>query len=175
MEKMFVHIAKKSSFSDALKLKYAKSIVFINDTGEIFTHGKYYSISSEWQDKITNAKNQLDALQNAVQALQEIHPFTSISDGTHIASATADAKTIKFKATGKASVSVDNDGVTISASGTTLTKGPANGETSVDGVSPSTCCKPIAVCHNLPFPAWKVLTGGCMSQSLFQMDFVILA
>lgn len=135
MEKMFVHIARKSSFSDALKLKYAKSIVFINDTGEIFTHGKYYSISSEWQEKITNAKGQLDALQNAVNALKEIHAFTSISDGTHIASATSDAKTIKFKATGKASVSVDNDGVTISASGTTLAKGTANGETSVDGTS----------------------------------------
>lgn len=135
MEKMFVHIQSKSSFSDALKLKYANSIVFIKDTGEIFTHGKFYSISLEWQEKITNAKNQLDALQKAVNALKEIHAFTSISDGTHIASATSDAKTITFKATGKASVSVGNDGVTISASGTTLAKGTANGETSVDGVS----------------------------------------
>ena len=135
MEKMFVHIATKSSFSDALKLKYDKSIVFIKDTGEIFTHGKYYSISSEWQEKITTAKSQLDALQKAVGALQAINAFTSISDGTHIASATADAKTITFKATGKARVSVGNDGVTISASGTTLAKGTANGETSVDGVS----------------------------------------
>lgn len=135
MEKMFVHIAKKSSFSDALKLKYAKSIVFVNDTGEIFTHGKFYSISLEWQEKITNAKNQLDALQKAVGALQAINAFTAISDGTHTAEATPTAKTINFKATGKASVSVGNDGVTISASGTTLTKGTANGETSVDGVS----------------------------------------
>ena len=135
MEKMFVHIASKSSFSDALKLKYANSIVFIKDTGEIFTHGKFYSISLEWQEKITNAKNQLDALQNAVNALKEIHAFTAISDGTHTASATSTAKTINFKATGKASVSVGNDGVTISASGTTLAKGTANGETSVDGVS----------------------------------------
>lgn len=137
MEKMFVHIAKKSSFSDALKLKYAKSIVFVNDTGEIFTHGKFYSISLEWQEKITNAKNQLDALQKAVGALQAINAFTAISDGTHTAEATPTAKTINFKATGKASVSVGNDGVTISASGTTLAKGTANGETSVDGVSTS--------------------------------------
>ena len=135
MEKMFVHIAKKESFSDALKLKYEKSIVFIKDTGEIFTHGKFYSISLEWQEKITNAKNQLDALQNAVHALQEINAFTAISDGTHTAQATSTAKTINFKASGKASVSVGNDGVTISASGTTLAKGTANGETSVDGVS----------------------------------------
>ena len=135
MEKMFIHIAKRESFSDALKLKYANSIVFIKDTGEIFTHGKFYSISLEWQEKITNAKNQLDALQNAVNALKEIYAFTAISDGTHTASATSTAKTINFKATGKASVSVGNDGVTISASGTTLAKGTANGETSVDGVS----------------------------------------
>ena len=132
---MFVHIANKSSFSDALQLKYANSIVFIKDTGEIFTHGKFYSISLEWQEKITNAKSQLDALQNAVKALQEINPFTAISDGTHTAQATPTAKTINFKASGKASVSVGNDGVTISASGTTLAKGTANGETSVDGVS----------------------------------------
>lgn len=135
MEKMFVHIATKSSFSDALKLKYANSIVFVKDTGEIFTHGKFYSISLEWQEKITTAKNQLDALQKAVGALQAINAFTAISDGTHTAEATPTAKTITFKATGKASVSVGNDGVTISASGTTLTKGTANGETSVDGVS----------------------------------------
>ncbi|MEE0040972.1 hypothetical protein [Catenibacterium sp.] len=32
-------------------------------------------------------------------------------------------------------MSVGNDGVTISASGTTLAKGTANGETSVDGTS----------------------------------------
>ena len=137
MEKMFVHIASKSSFSDALKLKYANSIVFIKDTGEIFTHGKFYSISLEWQEKIINAKNQLDALQKAVGALQKINAFTAISDGTHTAEATPTAKTINFKATGKASVSVGNDGVTISASGTTLAKGTANGETSVDGVSMS--------------------------------------
>lgn len=135
MEKMFVHIASKSSFSDALKLKYANSIVFIKDTGEIFTHGKFYSISLEWQEKITNAKSQLDALQKAVGALQAINAFESISDGIHTASATSTAKTINFKASGKASVSVGNDGVTISASGTTLAKGTANGETSVDGVS----------------------------------------
>lgn len=137
MEKMFVHIASKSSFSDALKLKYANSIVFIKDTGEIFTHGKFYSISLEWQEKITNAKNQLDALQNAVNALKEINPFTAISDGTHTAQATPTAKTINFKASGKASVSVGNDGVTISASGTTLAEGTANGQTSVDGTSKS--------------------------------------
>lgn len=135
MEKMFIHIAKRESFSDALKTKYANSIVFIKDSGEIFTHGKFYGLSTGWQNRIIGAEKEIDALQLAVQALQETNAFTAISDGTHIAEATPTAKTIKFKASGKASVSVGNDGVTISASGTTLEKGTANGETSVDGVS----------------------------------------
>lgn len=137
MEKMFVHIASKASFSTELQTKYANSIVFIKDSGEIFTHGKFYGLSLEWQNKITTAESEIDALQAAVSALQAINAFTSISDGTHTASATSTAKTINFKASGKASVSVGNDGVTISASGTTLAEGTANGETSVDGTSKS--------------------------------------
>lgn len=135
MEKMFVHIAKRSSFSEELKTKYANSIVFIKDSGEIFTHGQFYGLSIGWQKRIIDAENEIDALREATQALQAINAFTAISDGTHTAQATPTAKTINFKASGKASVSVGNDGVTISASGTTLAKGTKNGETSVDGVS----------------------------------------
>lgn len=137
MEKMFVHIAKRESFSTELQNKYVNSIVFIKDSGEIFTHGKFYGLSTGWQNRIIHAENEIDALQEATRALQAINAFTAISDGTHTAQATSTAKTINFKASGKASVSVGNDGVTISASGTTLAKGTANGETSVDGVSKS--------------------------------------
>lgn len=137
MEKMFVHIAKRESFSTELQTKYTNSIVFIKDSGEIFTHGKFYGLSIGWQNRIISAENEIDALQTAVRALQEINAFTAISDGTHIAQATSTAKTINFKASGKASVSVGNDGVTIGASGTTLAEGTANGETSVDGTSKS--------------------------------------
>ena len=94
-------------------------------------------MSSEWQEKITTAESEIDALQKAVEALKAINAFTTISDGTNAASATSAAKTIKFNASGKASVSVGANGVTISASGTTLAEGTANGETSVDGVSKS--------------------------------------
>ena len=134
---MFVHIAKRESFSTELQTKYANSIVFIKDSGEIFTHGKFYGLSIGWQNRIITAENDIKALRIAIQALQEINPFTAISDGTHTAEATSTATTINFKASGKASVSVGNDGVTISASGTTLAKGTANGQTSVDGVSKS--------------------------------------
>ena len=134
---MFIHIASKASFSTELQTKYANSIVFIKDSGEIFTHGKFYGLSLEWQNKIITAESEIDALQVAVSALQAINAFTAISDGINTASATSTAKTINFKASGKASVSVGNDGVTISASGTTLAEGDANGETSVDGTSKS--------------------------------------
>lgn len=137
MEKMFVHIASKVSFTTELQTKYANSIVFIKDSGEIFTHGKFYGLSSEWQERITTAESEIDALQAAVKALQAINAFTTISDGTNTASATSTAKTIKFNASGKASVSVGTNGVTISASGTTLAEGTANGQTSVDGTSKS--------------------------------------
>lgn len=137
MEKMFVHIASKVSFTTDLQAQYANSIVFIKDSGEIFTHGKFYGLSSEWQEKITTAESEIDALQAAVKALQAINAFTTISDGTNTASATSTAKTIKFNASGKASVSVGANGVTISASGTTLAEGAANGQTSVDGTSKS--------------------------------------
>lgn len=135
MEKMFIHIAKRESFSTELQTKYANSIVFIKDSGEIFTHGKFYGLSIGWQKRITDAEGNIHALQAVVRDLQAINAFTAISDGTHTAEATSTAKTINFKASGKASVSVGNDGVTISASGTTLAKGTANGETSVDGTS----------------------------------------
>lgn len=137
MEKMFVHIASRSSFNEELQTKYRNSIVFIKDSGEIFTHGKFYGLSIGWQNRITSAEREIDALRLAVKALQEINAFTAISDGSHTAQATSNAKTIKFKASGKASVSVGNDGVTISASGTTLAEGTANGQTSVDGTSKS--------------------------------------
>lgn len=137
MEKMFVHIASKVSFTTELQTQYANSIVFIKDSGEIFTHGKFYGLSSEWQEKITAAESEIDALQAAIKALQAINAFTTISDGTNTASATSTAKTIKFNAGGKASVSVGANGVTISASGTTLAEGTANGQTSVDGTSKS--------------------------------------
>ena len=134
---MFIHIAKRESFSTELQTKYMNSIVFIKDSGEIFTHGKFYGLSIGWQNRIISAEKEIDALQLVVQALKEINPFTAISDGTHTAEATPTATTINFKASGKASVSVGNDGVTISASGTTLTEGTANGQTSVDGTSKS--------------------------------------
>ncbi len=120
MEKIFVHIAKKASFTSALQTKYTNSIVFIKDTQEIWTHGTFYAIPDTYKDKITN-------LQTAVEALQAIYSFTTISDGTNTAAATATAKTIKFTGNGATTVTVNQDGVTIDTPADTLTTGTANG------------------------------------------------
>ena len=99
---MFVHIAKKASFTSALQAKYTNSIVFIKDTQEIWTHGTFYAIPDTYKDKITD-------LQTAVEALQAIHAFTTISDGVHTAAATPTAKTIKFTGSGVTTVTVGQD------------------------------------------------------------------
>lgn len=41
-EVKFVHFAKKADFTTALQTTYADAIVFVADTQEIFTHGKFY-------------------------------------------------------------------------------------------------------------------------------------
>ena len=126
MEKMFVHIAKKASFTSALQTKYTNSIVFIKDTQEIWTHGTFYAIPDTYKDKITN-------LQTAIGALQAIHAFTTISDGVNTAAATPTAKTIKFTGSGATTVTVSQDGVTIDTPADTLVEGTANGTIKFNG------------------------------------------
>lgn len=135
MAQRFVYVKTKSNFTSTEENTYANSIVFIEDSKEIFTHGQYFGISADYAQKIATAESEIDALQEAVSALKTTYAFTTISDGSHTASATATAKTIKFAATGKATVSVSENGVSIGATGTSLSEGTNNGETSVDGSS----------------------------------------
>lgn len=123
---MFVHIAKKASFTSALQTKYTNSIVFIKDTQEIWTHGTFYAIPDTYKDKIID-------LQTAIRALQAIHPFTTISDGVNTAAATPTAKTIKFTGSGVTTVTVSQDGVTIDTPADTLVEGTANGTIKFNG------------------------------------------
>lgn len=124
---MFIHIAKKATFTDTLKTKYTNSIVFIQDSQEIWTHGTFYAIPDTYKTKITN-------LQTALAALQAIYSFTTISDGTHNASATATAKTITFTGTGATTVTVGEDGVSINTPVNTLATGTTNGTVKFNGV-----------------------------------------
>ena len=123
---MFIHIAKKASFTSALQAKYTNSIVFIKDTQEIWTHGTFYAIPDTYKAKITN-------LQTAIEALQAIHAFTTISDGANTAAATSTAKTIKFTGSGVTTVTVGQDGVTIDTPADTLVEGTTNGTIKFNG------------------------------------------
>ena len=51
---MFVHVAKKSTFTSELQEQYTNSIVFIKDTQEIYTHGTFYAIPDSYKGKITS-------------------------------------------------------------------------------------------------------------------------
>ena len=119
MAKKFVYIAKKTTFTAALQTTYAKSIVFIEDTQELFTHGKYFGLPVEWQNKITN-------LQTAQQALKY---FSNISDGTNTAAAQGPNGTIKFAGTNGASVEIGENGVSVDAPA--IAEGTENGKIKV--------------------------------------------
>lgn len=116
MEKMFVHIAQKATFTTELQEKYANSIVFIKDTQEIFTHGTFYAIPEAYRNKITS-------LESAVAALQAAKAFSKISDGTNTAESPNAAGTITFNKGSNVDITVGADGVTISAVDTKYSSG----------------------------------------------------
>lgn len=123
---MFVHIAKKSTFTSALEAKYVNSIVFIQDTQEIWTHGTFYAIPDSY-------KNQINSVETAVAALQKVYSFGSITDGTNTASATESARSIKFTGKNAANVTVSASGVEIDVHQDTLVTGTANGTVKFNG------------------------------------------
>lgn len=116
MNKMFVHIAKKATFTTELQEQYNNSIVFIKDTQEIYTHGQYYAIPEAYKNKITS-------LETAVAALKVATAFSKVSDGTTVAEAPNHNGTLKFNAGANVTVAVGADGVTIGATDTKYTSG----------------------------------------------------
>lgn len=116
MNKMFVHVAKKATFTTELQEQYDNSIVFIKDTQEIYTHGQYYAIPEAYKNKITS-------LGTAVAALQAAKAFSKVSDGTNVAEAPNHDGTLKFNAGANVTVAVGADGVTIGATDTKYTSG----------------------------------------------------
>lgn len=116
MNKMFVHVAKKATFTTELQEQYDNSIVFIKDTQEIYTHGQYYAIPEAYKNKITS-------LETAVAALQAAKAFSKVSDGTNVAEAPNHDGTLKFNAGANVTVAVGANGVTIGATDTKYTSG----------------------------------------------------
>lgn len=113
---MFVHVAKKSTFTSGLQEQYTNSIVFIKDSQEIYTHGTFYAIPDSYKGKITS-------LESAVAALQAAKAFSKVSDGTNVAESPSHDGTLKFNKGSNVNITVGTDGVTISATDTKYTSG----------------------------------------------------
>lgn len=113
---MFVHVAKKSTFTSELQEQYTNSIVFIKDSQEIYTHGTFYAIPDSYKGKITS-------LETAVAALQAAKAFSKVSDGTNVAESPSHDGTLKFNKGANVNITVGTDGVTISATDTKYTQG----------------------------------------------------
>lgn len=113
---MFVHVAKKSTFTSGLQEQYTNSIVFIKDSQEIYTHGTFYAIPDSYKGKITS-------LESAVAALQAAKAFSKVSDGTNVAESPSHDGTLKFNKGSNVNITVGTDGVTISAADTKYTQG----------------------------------------------------
>lgn len=66
--KRFVSFASKSDFTSEKQQEAlsSKSLVFIEETCEIWVKGKYYGLSTEWQGKITTLETAVEALKTAL-------------------------------------------------------------------------------------------------------------
>ena len=124
--KKFVYIQQKATFTEELQTTYDKSIVFIEDTNEIFTHGVFFGLNSTYKGKI-------DSLESAMNALK---CFASVSDGTNTAQAPSKTGVLKFTASNGATVVVSADGVAVK--GTTVKESTTNGNITVVGPSGNT-------------------------------------
>lgn len=113
---MFVHVAKKSTFTSELQEQYTNSIVFIKDSQEIYTHGTFYAIPDSYKGKITS-------LESAVAALRAAKAFSKVSDGTNVAESPSHDGTLKFNKGSNVNITVGTNGVTISATDTKYTQG----------------------------------------------------
>ena len=126
MAKKFVYIKLKSTFTEELQGTYNKSIVFIEDTNEIFTHGVFFGIPTTYKGKV-------DSLESAMAALK---CFASVSDGTNTAQAPNTTGVLKFTASNGMTVVVGTQGVTLK--GTTIAESATNGNITVKGPSGDT-------------------------------------
>lgn len=100
--KRFVYVKKAATLTSALQTTYANSIVFIEDTNQIFTHGKFFGINAS---ELADLKKQINAIKS----------FSVVSNGTTTAAAPAVNSTLTIKGTGGTTVTVNEKGVTINS------------------------------------------------------------
>ena len=103
-----VYVKKSASFTEELKETYKHSIVFVEDEGVLWTHGKSFGLSA----------TDLQVLKNRVETLENTRWFNGIAEigeGKSIFSAADGATVIKFGGDNIITVRVDGDGVHITA------------------------------------------------------------
>lgn len=154
MAKKFVYIKLKSTFTEELQGTYNKSIVFIEDTNEIFTHGVFFGIPTNYKDKV-------DSLESAMAALK---CFASVSDGTNTAQALNNTGVLKFTASNGMTVVVGTQGVTLK--GTTIAESATNGNITVKGPSGNTEVK----VHGLNSAAYQPISAFATPTSVSAVD-----
>lgn len=108
---MFVHVAKKSTFTSGLQEQYTNSIVFIKDSQEIYTHGTFYAIPDSYKGKITS-------LESAVVALQLPRPSLKFLTVLMLQSLLLMTELLNSTKASNVNITVGTDGVTISATDT---------------------------------------------------------
>lgn len=106
MTKLFVHFKTKVAFNAAvLGTDYtANSIVFIQDSQEIWTHNTFYAIPEAYKNKITTLETAVSALQ-AAQA--DDFAFRKISDGENTFITTSGKETLNLKSGAHTNIAVD--------------------------------------------------------------------
>ena len=154
MAKKFVYIKLKSTFTEELQTTYDKSIVFIEDTNEIFTHGVFFGIPADYKGKV-------DSLESAMAALK---CFASVSDGTNTAQAPSTTGVLKFTASNGMTVVVGTQGVTLK--GTTIAESATNGNITVKGPSGDTEVK----VHGLNTAAYQPSSAFATPASVSTVD-----
>lgn len=154
MAKKFVYIKLKSTFTEELQGTYDKSIVFIEDTNEIFTHGVFFGIPTDYKGKV-------DSLESAMAALK---CFASVSDGTNTAQAPSTTGVLKFTASNGMTVVVGTQGVTLK--GTTIAESATNGNITVKGPSGDTEVK----VHGLNTAAYQPTSAFATPASVSAVD-----
>lgn len=126
--KRFVYVSSASTWSkgtwnegkteytpSAQETTYEKSIVFIEATQEIYTHGQYFGFTADEAARISD-------LESAIEALNTSYAFTSITGagGTPVFSAAKGAQAIAFEGAGSANVNVSADGVKVTGASNTV-------------------------------------------------------
>lgn len=107
-----------------LEEKYINSIVFIEKTNEIYTHGQYFGLSADDAARITDLETAVAALEQAQASTYAFKKIKGVSDKPQF-EATAGAETLVFGGNGTVDVAVTATGVYVTGSETTNIVAPS--------------------------------------------------